>query len=466
MSSSSNPLLSHVVIIKQFYFRAEIEGVKRFQTTCSNLQKSDRFKNFKWPEKSVFSKHFREEEETFRAFEMKDGVDILNLQLINVKLNGTLRILTTLYRAGFVVLSLVHSVVPRKKTGDVRGKNLTPDKTLTSIDVNYLLEDQTSDRPVPLKYEVQMQETNSEMTTSDLIGFLLKNLADQGMKIREKPMKFTRTIQCWNPSLSSQTLQKLLKKHYKDIFIMFTTPKEGSLPAKTKKAILKDLESHLLSSSKNRGFLFDSISMLIISPRKGPPHRILHSQLFWIYQLVSLEDFLLKFYSREMRAFVPRMSFPPSSEYHSLLEEAIKLRVTFSLCLEDLYWVENDLFRIQSAAFVTKYKRKFKLEEKLNNLLKRLAWIQDRCEDVLRAQEYAAERSRERSIRNLTLIFATFGLGEILFAIILWSLSYIATNQIILELETFAYLVTPVPVLLSVYLIARWFVNKQYNKTG
>lgn len=466
MSSSSNPLLSHVTIIKQFHFHAEFHSDDHFKGMCTNLQESGRFKSFKWPEKFVFSKHFREEEETFRTFEMKGGLKVLGLPLIKAKLSGTVRILTTLYRAGFAVLSIIHSIIPQKKAGEVKGKNLTPDTPLTSIDVNYLLEDQTPDHCVPLTYEVEIQKTKSEITTPGLIEYLLKNLADHGVNIIKMPRKFTRMIQCWNPSLSSKPFEKLLEKYYKDIFIMFTTPKEGSLPDKSKKAILKDLKSYLhSSSSRNRGFFVGSISMLIISPRKGPPHRILHSQPFWIFQLVSLEDFMLKFYSKKIRKIVPKIGFDSSDQFSSLLEKVTKLRAAFSLCLEDLYWVENDLFRIQSATLVTEYKKKFKLEEKLNTLLKRFAWIQDRCEDTLRALEHRAQTRREKSITNLTLIFATFGLGEILSTIIIWYFGYISAGEPTLELNTMILgLAAPFLFMSAIYLIARWYVNKNYKE--
>lgn len=461
MSSNSDLLLSSVTIIKQFYFSAGFVGEECFESICSKLEKSNGFKAFKWPEKYVFSTYFREGEETFRTFEMKEGVEVVNLGLITTKLSGQLRILIMICRAGFVVLSIIHSIIPERKRGEPKGKNLTSAAPLTSIDVNYLLEEEkTAIHPVRLTYEVNLDKTAVEMSSSDILEYLLKNLEDHGLMIKKMPRKTTRTICCWDFNLSSKTLRDLIEENYKDLFIMFATPKDSLLPRRSKQSILEGLKSSLHSSSKNRGFFFDSISMLIISPRKTRPGNILLSQLLWIFQLVSLEDFLLKFYSAEVRRISSKLVSATADQYPSFLEYIVKLREGFSLALEDLYWVENDLFRLQSATLVAEYKRNFKLEEKLNVLQKRFTLIQDRCKEALTALEHRFLEKREESITNLTLIFATFGLGEILSAFIIWYFGYILMNEPAPTSYLILGLAVTFLVISAIFLIARLYINK------
>lgn len=465
MSLNSDLLLYGVIIIKQFHFSAGFVGDESFKGICGELEKSNKFKAFKWPEKYVFSHHFREEGETFRTFEMKGGVKVLNLNLINTKLSGQLNILITIYRAGFVVFSIIHSIIPEKKTIEPKGKNLTSATPLTSVDVSYLLEgEKTPLYPTSLKYEVDLHKTTAEMSSSDLLKYLLKNLEAHGLIIRKDPKGLARIIYCWNFNLSSKTLLDLLEENYKDLFIMFTTPKDRLLARKSKQSILKKLKSCLHSSSENRGFFLDSFSLLVISPRKTGPHRILLTQLPWIFQLFYLEHFLLSFYSTEVRRIAAKLVSATPGQYYSLLEQVVKLREGFSLALEDLYWVENDLFRLKSANLVAEYKKNFKLEETLNALHKRFTWIQDRCIAAVRALEQKFLKKREESITTLTLIFASLGLGEILSTFIVWYFGYILMNKPAPTSYLILGLATTLLVISAIFLITRWYINKTTSK--
>ena len=465
MTQNSEFLLSGVTIIKQFYFFTGLVGDESFKSVSAKLEKSKRFRVVKWLDKCVFSEHFRKAGETFRTFEMKEGIEVSNLCLVSTKLSGHLRILITIYRAGFVVLSIIHSIIPKMRLEEARKyKNLTSSNPLTSIDVGYLLEEEKIPAcPFPLKYEVCLRETTVEMNSNDLLEYLLKNLKEHGLTVNREPRSITRTVYCWDFNLSSKTLPELLEEKYEDLFIMFTTPKDLHLPRRSKESILENLRSYLHLSSKNRGFFLDSISMLIMSSRKKSPSRIIHSPLIWIYQLVSLENFLLKFYSVQVRGIASRLVSATPNQYPSLLEQIVKLREDLSLALEDLYWVENDLFRFQGANLVARYKKNFKLEEMLNSLQKRFDWVKERCIEALTALEHRFLKKREESITNLTLIFASFGLGEILSTFIVWYFGYILMN----EPAPTSYLISGLAITLlvvsGIFLIARWYVKKFFR---
>jgi hypothetical protein len=465
LTQNSEFLLSGVTIIKQFYFFTGLVGDESFKSVSAKLEKSKRFRVVKWLDKCVFSEHFRKAGETFRTFEMKEGIEVSNLCLVSTKLSGHLRILITIYRAGFVVLSIIHSIIPKMRLEEARKyKNLTSSNPLTSIDVGYLLEEEKIPAcPFPLKYEVRLRETTVEMNSNDLLEYLLKNLKEHGLTVNREPRSITRTVYCWDFNLSSKTLPELLEEKYEDLFIMFTTPKDLHLPRRSKESILENLRSYLHLSSKNRGFFLDSISMLIMSSRKKSPSRIIHSPLIWIYQLVSLENFLLKFYSVQVRGIASRLVSATPDQYSGLLEQVVKLREGFSLALEDLYWVENDLFRFQGANLVARYKKNFKLEEMLNSLQKRFDWVKERCIEALTALEHRFLKKREESITNLTLIFASFGLGEILSTFIVWYFGYILMN----EPAPTSYLISGLAITLlvvsGIFLIARWYVKKFFR---
>lgn len=462
MDLSSELLLNGVIIIKQFYFSAGFIGDQPFKSICDKLEKSNKFRDAKQTYRMVFSEHFRSKGETFKTFEMKEGISVLNLRLVNTELSGHLRILITICRAGFVVLSIVHSIIPEKGLEEERRlRNLTSVVPLTSIDIGYLLEEEKVPAcPFPLEYKVWLHKDTLEMSSSDLVEYLLRNLKNYGLTVNRKPRGIARIIYCWDFNLSDKMLHELLEENYEDLFIMFTTPKDLRLPQRSKESILKNLRSYLYSSSQRRGFFLSSFSLLAISPRKGSPYRILCSPLLWIFQLVSLQDYLLKFFSAEARKMASKLSSATPDEYSDLLEKIVKLREGLSLALEDLYWIENDLFRHQSASIVTEYKKNFRLEDTLNILQKRFDWIEDRCIKALTALEHRFLKKREESITNLTLIFASFGLGEILSTFIVWYFGYILMNEPAPTSYLISGLVVTLLVVSGIFMIARWYIRK------
>jgi len=399
---------------------------------------------------------------------LKNGVKLKKLRLIGTELTGTLRILITVYRTGFIVLSIIHSIIPEKEKGQPLGKNLTSTNPLTSLDTVFLLEDRLADRPNILRYEVELEEAEGGQNPriSELVEYLIRLLEPYGLTVNNLPRGVRKVIHLWNPQLCSKSnFLKLLKDNYKDLFLIFTTPLHGTLPKRSKKDILKNLKSSLLWSSKKRGIFFDSTTILMVSPRAQHPHRILRTPIPWIYQLVSTEDFMLKFFSKEVRKLTPKIVTGSSSRYSTLLSEIIKLNTAFSLCLEDLYWVESDLFRFQSARFVAEYKKRFKLEEKLAALQRRFAWLKDRCLDALTALEHRTQREREKSITNLTLVFATFGLGEIISTFIVWYFTSIQAGALGIPVGfLISGLLMPFLIIITIYFICRWFVNKKYEE--
>ena len=69
---------------------------------------------------------------------------------------------------------------------------------------------------------------------------------------------------------------------------------------------------------------------------------------------------------------------------------------------------------MHSEQFITEYKKRFELEKQLELLQKRISVPKETCMEGMATLQQKTEREREKSITYLTLIFATFGLGEIL----------------------------------------------------
>lgn len=456
---SESYLFSHLLVIKQIHFFVELpDGYEHFDTVCNDLVQSGKFREFTYPDKNIFTEHLREAGEVSRTFEIAEAIEVLNLDLIETRLSGKLRLLVTIYRSGFVVLWIVHSMIPEREEAQVKGNNLTPEKPLKPVDIIFLINEQIVGQEKCLKYDLQLQNQKSEMNTVDLVGYLLKQLEAQGIVVRRKPKGTTYLIHCWSPSLPA--FPQLLKKNYNDLFLLFTAPQKGS-SQRTKEMKLKELEGSLGWSTKNRGFFVRQKSMLIVSPVSRRPHRILFSQLPWIFQLASTQFFMLQFYSMEIRGLMAKMSALISDKPAELLSEVFKLSSAFSLSLEDLYWVEDDLFRKQATQFIAEYKKRVKLGEKLRQLQQRFAWLRERCTEAMATIQYRTER--EKSIMYLTLIFATFGLGEILSSLTLWYLSFLHSTGLPIHYWLIALgFSIPFVAISILYLLSRWYVGSRY----
>jgi len=461
--TSEQSLFSHVMIIKQRYLFSDFpDGPLGFNEICNSLLKSRNFRELTYPSKEVFSEHFREQGEIYRTFEMAEPIEIVNINLIETELSGKLRLLVTIYRTGFLVLSFVHSVIPKKKEGQPTGKNLISGKPLNPVDIIFLLEEQIPGYGKPLAYEVILEEKENEMKLQELAEYLIKILNSHGIKVRRKPSSNANIIHCWNPNISVE-FSKILEKNYKDLFLILTTP-QSVQSIEPKEEILKKLKSYIFFDSKNRGGFFRRNSMLLVSPVKRKPSHLLSTQLPWIFQLASMQYFLLQFYSREIRRITPKISISSSTKPADLLSQVLKLSSDFSLCLEDLYWVEYDLFRLQSAHFISEYKKQFRLDERLATLQRRFRWIEERCTEARVAHQHRIEREREKSIAYLTLIFATFGLGEILSSFTIWYFVYLQSNAhpIPQDLLTIG-LILPFLAMLILYLISRQYISHKYK---
>jgi hypothetical protein len=174
-------------------------------------------------------------------------------------------------------------------------------------------------------------------------------------------------------------------------------------------------------------------------------------------------DFMVKIYSKKLRKLSPRIVLS-SNNYYDLLSEVNELRSKFSLCLEDLFWVETDLFRLISVEFVSKYKKRYNMREKIENIERRFDWIQNRCKDALSALGHKAEMERQKNITNLTLVFAVFVLGEVVSNYIIWGFTnFLPTNSPLREILMGIGIAAPFLIISMIYLISRWYVNKKYE---
>lgn len=458
-------IFSHILVIKKIYFSVEFpSGPKDLNRVCDNLIRSGKFKDVKQVDKEVFTDHFREPNEVSRTIETTEAFEVLNLDLLDARLSGELRLLLTIYRAGFVVVSLFHSVIPQRKDGEPKGKNLTADKPLSSHDIVFLIEEGTPDRAKSLKYRTRMQDKEHEMETNDIVEHLLRSLEAQDIIVRRSPKTNANVIQCWNPDFSA-TFQELLQMHCQDLYLVFTTPQPGRLK-KQKKEVLEKLKSCVFWSSKDRGFLFSKNSMLIVSPVFQEPNRLVFAKLPWIFQLATMQFFMLQFYSEELRRTVFETSAMVLNEPDKLLTRVSRLMSSFSLALEDLYWVEGDLFRLQSAHFIAEYKKQFELDEKLKTLQKRFEQIEERCIEARTTLQQRTEKEREKNITYLTTIFATFGLGEILSNFVVWYFSYRQSNDLPISVPVaIAGLMLPFLAICLLYLASRAYIGSKYKKS-
>jgi hypothetical protein len=174
---------------------------------------------------------------------------------------------------------------------------------------------------------------------------------------------------------------------------------------------------------------------------------------------------MLQYYSREVRRMVAGMAAAVSREPAKLLAQIFELTSAFSLGLEDLYWVEEDLFRLQSARLVAEYKKRFELDEKLASLQKRFEVIEEKCTEARAALQRRAEREREKNITYLTAVFATFGLGEVLSNFVVWYFGYYSSNAPrIPDWLMIAGLLLPLLAMSLLYLASRWYIGSKYKE--
>jgi len=459
-------LLSDFVAITQIYHAIELQDDEAFKRCCDNILKSRIFRNYYYPDKNIFSLKLRDKGETFRTFELIDPFKIINVNLIKTKLQGKLRVFITIYRCGFLGVSLVHSVISKREPDAPVGKNLISDNLLSSLDLVFLIQQNIQGYDQTLKYIIELSNKKKELTRSDLEKIILMKLASFGICVKENsPIKVTNVIHFTIPKDCPLKFIEVLDKNCYEVFDVFTTPLKGITAVRKKEVLLEKLKSNIGFQIGNRGFLFDSNSMLIISPISKPARRALHTQLPWIYQLVSIADFMVKIYSKELRKLSPRIVLS-SVNYYELLSEVSKLRSKFSLCLEDLFWIENDLFRLQSVEFVRKYKKRYNIEEKIDNIETRFDWIQNRCKDALSALGHKAEMEREKNIINLTLVFAVFALGEVISNYIIWAfVNFLPTKSPLREILMGIGIVAPFLAILTIILLSRWYVNKKYESS-
>ena len=325
-------LFSHVALFKQRYFHIEIRDDSHFGEICDFLTKSGKFRTFKYVDTEIFTNHFREPGEISRTFEFAEPLKVLNLNLIKTSLSGEIRFFLTIYRAGFVVLSLLHSIVPTKMDSTPIGKNLTSKRPVDFSDMIFLIKEKNPENNIDLVYELQLVEQTRKMKGPELIEYLLRELQIYEKAVKKQPSTNSYIIHFWSPHLSA-SFHKILKEKYRDLFYVFIAP-QVSKPTETKKEIVKKLEDHIFWSSKTRGFLFREKAIIIVSPVLQEPNRVFKTQLPWLFQLALTQNFMLQFYSWRVREFVSKLEKTVSSKPSDLMSQFIGLSSSFSIGLE------------------------------------------------------------------------------------------------------------------------------------
>lgn len=84
---ADNALLSNITTISQMFYATEIQP-EEFREACKTLEKSHTFAVYPWTERQLFSLQLREKGDTFKTFELKDGIDAFGVELLSCGLNG------------------------------------------------------------------------------------------------------------------------------------------------------------------------------------------------------------------------------------------------------------------------------------------------------------------------------------------------------------------------------------------
>jgi hypothetical protein len=452
------------LIIRQYYYHIEFNENQTFTQICERLSNSGEFSLYpQGSDKHLFSVRRRSEGETIKAFEIKGGIKVINLNLMDTRINGHLRVLLSIYRSKFVVFSIVHGIVT-KATEEEKLNCLGGDDPLSLEDVLFIQEDQIG-RLSRLEYEIEWGGREAKLDMSSIQDLLIKMLEGFGLSIQKKTMDGRRVVHCWDFLPAYKRFEDYLEDNYRELHVLFTTPMD--IPSrerafKMKKHTIEDLRSELHLDMRDRFLLIRELSMLIMSSR-GALGRAMSSQLIAVYQLMSLQRFVLYFYSLEARRLASAISRAAQHEYFRLSEEITKVREEFNLALEDLYWVETDLFRLQSANLIGQYKAKYGLDKTLDIVQKRLDWTKNSCLEKLADLERAASAKRERSITTLTIIFASFGIGDIVAAFMIWYFGLILGQMSPVLFLAVGILITFV-VVFSVFLVAVWYIDRGHEK--
>jgi hypothetical protein len=462
-TAKSELTFSNLVLIKRVFYTATFPEEVTFEEICSRFQKPI-FKPFRWAEQQIFSEHRRNIQEAIRTFEVYYCNNLKSLDLGKSEVYGQLRIFITLYRAGFAVLSIAYCFVPKSESEKVKEKTLYSSAPLTSKEVRTILDDQRFDektgKDIVLEYVINKGVDVLQVDFHAYLEHLLRKIEEQGLKIGRKMRPIRRTIYVQELEFQEKSIADIIQEYNKELFTIFTTATEAHLKRLSQKRRVEQLNSNLHKTSEYLGFIFDEVSMLVVARKKIAPHEVLRSQLVWIHQLVFMQEFLIIVYSSEVRRLAVALASAVESQYSNLFSELVKIREGFLLSLEDLYYVEGDLFRLQSEKLILEYKRLFGLDQKVKIIQKRLGSVKSRTQEALRAREQESLERREKSITTLSLIFATFGFGEIISVFIIWYFSSIVSNQNIDIAYLLGGLVLTSFSMISIFIISRWYINR------
>jgi hypothetical protein len=265
------------------------------------------------------------------------------------------------------------------------------------------------------------------------------------------------------PEFQDKSIDDIVQEYNKELFTIFATATDAQLKRLSEERRVEQLESCLHKTSDFLGFFLDEVSMLIVA-RKKRTHFKMRSPLIWVHQLILVQEFLISVYSLEAGRLAVSFANAVRSRYYDLFGELLEIRETFLLSLEDLYYVEGTLFRLQSDKLVSECKELFGFDRRVEVIQKRLDSVKSRIQEALRAREQESLERREKSIAVLSLVFATFGFGQIVSAFMIWYLSSILSGQNVDIAYLLGGLVITSFSMLLVFIFSRWYINRNTAK--
>jgi hypothetical protein len=376
------------------------------------------------------------------CFRLIKGLQVNTSLPSGSEIRGKVRIYFTFYRQGFLVISYVfatHSYVKEEEQEEAQSYGLVASSPFTGKDLLYVIADPSvMPQGNYLTYVNPVSGKAVQGTFNEFEKLLHDLLEVEGIEIFEPLQQHSRAVYCWKIQGSEkiEDIAKLVESHPYSIWFILATPVEKE-KKKPRKKMLEEIQKGFVFTSRDFGFNISGGVLLVLRNKEKLPHnydKTITNPLITLYQLLQAQRYALRFFDNDLKKIVESIQTVNFSDvtrevFENTIDRIANLKRQIMAFGNEMFWIESEIKSAHSARTLRRYHEAYAMKEDLDNLLRRLEGLDSFVQSIVLKIENKREKSIQRSLNLLSILFGIFALADVASNFLIWYLGSLASGN-------------------------------------
>jgi len=382
----------------------------------------------------IYASSFRNRE-SISCFRLARGLEVKTLVPSGSEVQGKVRIYFTFYRAGFLIISYVlatHSYLKGRDQEKAQSYGLVASSPFTGRDLLYMIADPSAKPQTNyLTYIDPVSKKMMQGTFDDFEKLSSNLLKTNGIEVYATVRQHSRAIFCWKIKGSEQIedVSTVVERYPYEIWFILTTPVEKE--KKITRRLLDDVQRSFVFTSKEFCFNMTKGVLLILRNRRKKPRQFLKTvtnPLVILYHLLQTQRYALRFFDDELKKIVEsvqQINFldVKAEAFEKMVDRVANLKRLLMTFANEIFWIESEMPSVHSVQTLKNYQDTHATDYNLNDLLRRLESLDSFVQSIILKTENKRQRSIQRSLDLLSILFGIFAVAEVASGFLIWYLN-------------------------------------------